>query len=254
MNINDDTLSAFLDGELPENQMEAVRERLAEQPELAERLAELSAVDGTLRQHYGAIDDRPLPEAVQRMLSSADDQPDGEQKGASRGQVIEFPLWRRARQALSQHTAVAATVALAVGFGLAHLSGDFGTDDGRQWQAVAGSLETLPSGANRTLEDGSEIAPRITFVNRNGDYCRQYRVVGAERMTENIACRTGDSSSDWELMASVRLPAVEPGSYQTASGGSLLDSTLDEMMAGDVIDPSREQALIEQNWQNPKDD
>lgn len=257
MNINDDTLSAFLDGELPEAEMQAVRVRLAEEPELTERLAELSAVDDTLHRHYGAIDDRPLPEAVQRMLTGTDEEPeqsDWAQKGSSRGRVIEFPLWRRARQTLSQHAAMAASVALALGFGLAHLSGGLGTDAGARWQAVAASLETLPSGANRTLADGSEITPRISFVNRSGDYCRQYRAVDSGQMSENIACRTGGAEADWELMASVRLPAQEPGTYQTASGGSLLDSTLDQMMAGDIIEPSREKTLIEQNWENQKND
>ena len=45
MKIDDQTLSAFLDNELPANEMEAIRNAIAEDEQLALRLAELSEVD-----------------------------------------------------------------------------------------------------------------------------------------------------------------------------------------------------------------
>lgn len=64
MKITDETLSAFLDSELSPSEMEAVRERLATDPSLTDRLAELADVDSELKSHYGDIDDRPFPESV----------------------------------------------------------------------------------------------------------------------------------------------------------------------------------------------
>ena len=50
-------LSALLDGELPPKEAAALREEIARRPELAARLAELTAVDDALR----ALPGRPVP-------------------------------------------------------------------------------------------------------------------------------------------------------------------------------------------------
>ncbi|WP_341936839.1 anti-sigma factor family protein [Marinimicrobium sp. C2-29] len=242
MNINDETLSAFLDGELTPAEMEQVRTRLAEDPALADRLAELSAVDKLVSERAHAIDGRPLPSGIQQMLAEDEAEP----KSA---EVIAFPLWRRARQALNAQTGMAAAVALALGFGLAQVTENFGNPQADTFQPIAQRLETLPSGTSEALPDGREITPRLTFVNRDGQHCRQYRVTGEGERSENIACRTRQADTDWEQLASIRQRAAESGSYQTASGGSLLDSALDQMMAGGIIEPEQEKQLIERDWQ-----
>ncbi|MAN50784.1 MULTISPECIES: anti-sigma factor family protein [unclassified Marinimicrobium] len=242
MNINDETLSAFLDGELPPAEMEQVRVRLAEDPALADRLAELSAVDKLVSERAHAIDERPLPSGIQQMLAEDDAKPES-------AQVIAFPLWRRARQALNAQTGIAAAIALAFGFGLAEVTDNVGSPQIDAFQPVAERLETLPSGTTEALPDGREITPRLTFVNRDGQHCRQYRVTGAGERSENIACRAQQTEAGWEELASIRQRATEPGSYQTASGGSLLDSALDQMMAGGIIEPEQEKQLIERDWQ-----
>ncbi|UZJ45762.1 hypothetical protein OOT55_06850 [Marinimicrobium sp. C6131] len=242
MNINDDTLSAFLDGELPPAEMEQVRARLAEDPALADRLAELSAVDKLVRKRAHAIDERPLPSGVQKLLAEDDAKPES-------AQVIAFPLWRRARQALNAQTGIAAAVALALGFGLAEVTDNVGNPQADAFRSVAERLETLPSGTSETLPDGREVTPRLTFVNRDGQHCRQYLVTGGGERSENIACRAPEADAGWEQLASVRQPSAAPGSYQTASGGSLLDSALDQMMDGGIIEPDQEKQLIERDWQ-----
>lgn len=243
MNINDETLSAFLDGELTPAEMEQVRTRLAEDSALADRLAELSAVDELVSERAHAIDERPLPSEVQRMLAEDDAKPES-------AQVIPFPLWRRARQALNAQTGIAAAIALAFGFGLAEVTDNFGNPQADAFQPVAERLETLPSGTSETLPDGREMTPRLTFVNRDGQHCRQYRVTGEGERSENIACRAQQTDNGWEQMASIRQPAAESGSYQTASGGSMLDSALDQMMDGGIIEPEQEKQLIERDWQD----
>lgn len=45
MNITDETLSAYLDAELPDEEMQAVSEALQVDPELSDRLADLAQVD-----------------------------------------------------------------------------------------------------------------------------------------------------------------------------------------------------------------
>ena len=55
MKIDDQTLSAFLDSELSANEMEAIRNAIAEDEQLAFRLAELSEVDMLVKQHAAHI-------------------------------------------------------------------------------------------------------------------------------------------------------------------------------------------------------
>ncbi|TNE98317.1 MAG: hypothetical protein EP328_04980 [Gammaproteobacteria bacterium] len=238
MSISDETLSAFLDAELPEQEMQAVRDALQEDPALTDRIADLAVVDEQLRAHYGEIDEQPLPEAVTAMLAEAPE---------STGKVVEFPMWRRVRQGVREHTGAAVAAVLVMGFAVAQLGPFTSNDASDQWQTVANALETTPSGENRVLSDGQSLVARFTFSNRDGQYCRQYRLQGRDSASENIACL--DQAGEWERVAQIPVEAGSAvGEYQTASGGSALDSTLDRMMASDVMSPEAEKQLIDSGW------
>ncbi|MBD3641651.1 MAG: hypothetical protein HUJ18_11715 [Marinobacter sp.] len=235
MNITDETLSAFLDHELPEAEMQAVRDQLAADPALADRLAELASVDAELQTHYGAIDNRAMPEAVNRLL--ADELPAG--AGGEPDNVIAFPWWRRLRE----HTGKAVAAAVIAGFALAQWLAVPGSGEDAGWAEVAQALETRPSGEPHAIDD-TTVTPRLTFRNQAGDWCRQFQVQRPDHASEQIACRTG--AGNWEPVAKVDVEAgAAPDSYQTASGGSVLDSTLDRLMAGPPLGRQEEQALME---------
>ncbi|MFO7527343.1 MAG: hypothetical protein R6W86_00855 [Marinobacter sp.] len=241
MNITDETLSAFLDHELPEAEMQAVRDQLAADPALADRLAELASVDAELQARYGAIDDRPMPESVTRRLA---DGPSGG-AGGEPGKVIAFPWWRRVRE----HTGKAVAAAVIAGFALAQWLAlpDSGEEAGRA--VVAQALETRASGEPHAIDD-TTVTPRLTFRNQAGDWCRQYLVQLSDRASEQIACRTG--AGDWEQVAKVDVElSAAPGTYQTASGGSVLDETLDQIMEGPPIGPEAERSLLQHHWSGP---
>lgn len=238
MNTTDELLSAFLDSELPEAQMQALRDRLREDPELAERLAALASADDQLLKHYSAIDERPLPTAVTEMLSDPEPAP-----------VVALPWWRKVRHGLHQQVGLAVAAVLVLGFGIAQLIPFPGSGQGADWEAVAEALEATPSGEPRVLPDDGRILPRLTFVNRDGQYCRQYRLERDGSASENIACRDGADRQDWTNVASRNVAMTQSnGTYQTATGGSVLDDTLDRMMQGEAVDPSQERQLIARNW------
>ena len=72
MNINDETLSAFLDSELSEHEMEQVRKALETDDELIMRLAELSEVDMRVKEHATSIDDAPLSDSLAKTVAKLD--------------------------------------------------------------------------------------------------------------------------------------------------------------------------------------
>ncbi len=235
----DETLSAFLDGELSPEEMQQIRNRLAVEPALAARLSELALVDQALQAHYGEIDDRPLPEAVTQLLATTHDEPERPDN------VIRFPLWQR----LQANTGKAIAAALVAGFALAQWLPLFSTDTDAAWRAVAQGLETTPSGANYTLASGEQLTPRLTFVNHEGEYCRQFRLQGRALSSENIACRSGADTGDWRLAVRLEVADTVPADrYQVASGGSVLDDTLDQMISGPLLAPDVEQRLIQHRW------
>lgn len=235
--VSDEQLSAFLDAELPAAEMEAVREQISRDENLANRLAELAMVDTRVASHYRRIDEQPMPEAITRLLS--DEQP--------ANNIIAFPLWRRIQQGLQQHAAMAASVALVIGFGAAQLlPGNAGSSD--NWNAIAQALDNTRSGEQRALADGSEIKPRLSFINGEGNYCRQFQVNTGNSSAENIACRL---DNQWQLTLSVHSqarPATDD--YQTASGSdnALIENALDNMMQGDAFDAAAEAAAINNHW------
>ncbi|KJS08810.1 MAG: hypothetical protein VR73_04315 [Gammaproteobacteria bacterium BRH_c0] len=233
MTYSDQQLSAFLDSELDEHEMAALREALAMDEALADRLAELALVDTVVASAYATIDHRPVPEAVTTLLSPA--------TGADN--VVALPVWQRLRRSLQPQYAIAASLALLAVFGIARLIPDASQTD---WQNVAAVLETAPSGISHPLDADTAIKPRLTYKNRDGDYCRQFQLARSNGTEESIACRKDDQ---WQRVTTVYLPAVnDDAEYSAASGGSGLDAILDQSIADGPFDAQTEESLISSDW------
>lgn len=240
MQINEEMLSAFLDGELPPAEMAAIRQQLQSDVALADRLAELAAVDERVRRRYAAIDERPLPESVKRLLSA-------EQQGA-KGHVVPLsPSSWRTR--LQRPISYAVAAALVVGFGLGQMFDRTAPTEPSNWTVIAGALETAASGERVLLSSGTQLLPRLVFINSSGEFCRQYQLQQTGEIHEQIACRRGSDPAHWQPVASVQvMGGVDADRYQLASGAHLLDAVLDQMIVGDLITPAQERRLRESNW------
>jgi len=234
MNITDEKLSAFLDAELPEPEMEFIREQLVDDENLANRLADLAMVDELLAASAATMDTRPLSDSVTRMLVD---------EARSSAKVLTFPLWKKIHRSLQQHSAIAAAVLLLAGFGIFQALPE---NAERDWKNIAHLLDTLPSGHQQAAGNKIHIKPRVTFINKSGNYCRQFDMRDRYRLTENIACHV---EGQWQLTATAvqekKLPA---GDYQTATSNSLLDSEIEEMADGDFFDAEAEAVAIKNRW------
>ncbi|MBE0486397.1 hypothetical protein [Marinobacter sp.] len=236
MKITDELLSAFLDNELSEPEMAAVRDQIELDPALADRLAELASVDAGLQRHYGAIDDQPVPDSVTRLLK----QPD---PVASSNNVVAFPWWRRLRE----HSGKAVAAAVIAGIAMTQWLNSPNVDP-PAWSALAEVLEHEPSGQAYVLGSDITLTPRLTFQNQAGDWCRQFRLDTATEASEQIACR--DGRGDWASLVTVNAPSVPDSQrYQTASGGHIMDDVLDQMMAGPPMALDEEAAMLGGRWE-----
>lgn len=244
MKITDEILSAFLDDELSEHELELVCEALRADPELSDRLAQMATVDHRLAKTYSAIDDYPMPQAVTDLLAQAEQ--DAQTSSPANGgatSVLAFPDRQTARRQSLKYPGMAVAAALVLGLGLFQL---LAGDAGEQWQSVADTLETAPSGSVQQLSDGRSLTPRLTFQNPRGVYCRQYQLQSAEQVSENIACRDAEG---WNLVAQSEVAsAPDAAGYQPASGGSVLDEELDQLMAGPALTAQQERALLGRGW------
>lgn len=242
--FSDEQLSAFLDGELAATEMQALRDALATDQALADRLAELALVDALVRESCHTMDQRPMPASLNALLADHDSQ--------GSGKVLAFPAWKRLGQRFPYRAAIAASIALVAGFGLGQLtpSGDRSSDrsiDQIRWQQVAAVLDSSPSGTSQQLAAAVEVRPRLSYQDTDGNYCRQFQLIDGASREESLACRKGDG---WSLQATVYLPpAADTGGYQAASGGSALDVIVDQSLTEGPFDREQESALIDSGWQ-----
>ncbi len=236
MRFSDLQLSAFLDSELPAAEMEAIREALIDDQALADRLAELAAVDTLIANTYNAINDQPLPQSVTTLLTP----PEG-----PGGKVIALALFGRAGRVLRHHAGLAAAVILGVGIGLGALLPL--PEKETSWHRVSAVLDSTPSRETHSLGGGTSLTPTLTFRDRTGTYCRLYEVVADGGRREQLACRR---ERGWQLAATIYLPEGAGGNlYRPAAGGSALDPLIDKTIADGPYDRRQELSLIADKWQ-----
>ncbi len=273
---DDALLSALLDGELPAEQTEELRRRLAREPQLAARLEALRAAAARFTSVYSSVTDEPVPAHIAALLrasggasgsaksnasssvSSGDTDFHSETTGAT---VVPFRR-RFVSQLLTMPSAMAAGIALMFGFllafvlvpqlrdagdtGLASVASLIGPDD-----PLYRVLEQSPGGTATELAQGRRAVARLSFQALDGDFCRQLDVGDARGTTTALVCRREEG---WrvELAGFHDTPLIigEETVYRPASGlsATLFDLAVDELIDGDVLSPEEEQALIERRW------
>src|SRR3546814_11238066 len=86
MQIDDDRLMAYADGELDAAEREAVKQALAEDPGLREKLAEQQRLRATLSGHYGPVAAEEVPARLLAVLGARHTREDCASLSAAGGQ------------------------------------------------------------------------------------------------------------------------------------------------------------------------
>ena len=180
--ITDDMLSAFLDNALSAGDMERVRDAMAQDLAVADRLAELAQVDMVVKKAADVATRRPLPAAVVHLLGQHSmDATHGNNTKHTQVTRKELPFADTERQfdgsATLKHIgmrptkrkswtfplAIAASLAVVAGLSFFQLDSKE-SQQSSYWANVSEALNTVHSGTTITLASGKRITPQLYRV------------------------------------------------------------------------------------------
>lgn len=242
----DEILSAFIDGELPPEEMDEVAREIDKSAALAARVEALKKADRAVAGAYRTIDEEPMPQGVLDLLAA--------KNRAPVSNVVAMPRRHAGGGARYWPTALAASLALAAGLGLGlqfSAGGALIAGTIEKGNPLYAALETTPSAETVTIDGrrGATITPVLSFRSQTGDICREFSLSSGDRANRAVACR-GENAWTVEFAVAAALQATDSGAYSTASSGlnSAFDSFVDDLIANEPFAPEEEAALIEAGW------
>ncbi|CAI4172487.1 Anti-sigma factor [Alteromonas macleodii] len=267
MILTDEKLSAFLDGELDTAEMDLVREAIAHDVTVSDRLAALAEVDRVVKVAAEKATAVALPKEIVALLS--DEKPLSQASGvqasdaslasasaanqSSAENVKPFPnKVNSTNSAPHKQTkwkgpfAIAASVAVLAGLVFFNQQGAETTQPSH-WARVSSVLDSNLTGEATTFDSGVTVTPQLSFVNTEFNYCRQAEVASKDELNVMIACK--DKQGAWQLAASKLDELGEnAGQYQTATSAKVMEEELDKMMASAPLNREQEKNAIEATW------
>ncbi len=267
MILTDEKLSAFLDGELDIAEMDLVREAIAQDVAISDRLAALAEVDRVVKAAAEKATAVALPKEIVALLSDENRQSDKSEAQAtdvslerestteqhSAENVTPFPQKASSINSAQQNQtkwkgpfAIAASVAVLAGLVFFNQQGAETTQP-THWENVSSVLDSNLTGEATTFDTGVTVTPQLSFVNTDFNYCRQAEVASQDELNVMIACK--DKQGVWQLAASKLDELGEStGQYQTATSAKLMEDELDNMMASAPLNREQEKNAIEATW------
>ena len=237
MTISTETLMAYVDGELPPEEMAHAEAEIAANPELARYVAEQRALSRDLHAAFDEVLNAPMPDT----LTAAVMRGTKPQSGRAWRDFLARRFW--------VWTGLPVGAALAAGAALGVLLIAPASDivAGRSGLVARGGLETALNGqlaAEQTASAEAKIG--ISFRNHSGDFCRTFT---AQRVA-GVACH---ESGAWQIAALAQTEGEAQGAYTPAASAmpDAIRSAVTAMIAGAPLDAAGERRAQTQGW-NPR--
>lgn len=241
MNVTDEELMAYADGELSDADAARVEGALALDPALAERLAAHRHLHAVLKGHLDPVAEEPVPDALIAMITAAAREDDRK--------VISLAAARAEREAkapprpfLQRWGGMAIAASLVLGLMLGTQLRTSGPIVERNGALMASG--TLAKGLDTQLASAESGPLRIltSFQREGGDYCRVFEA-GA---TSGIACK---DQGGWVLERTMASGARQASDYrQAGSADSELMAAAQDMAKGEPLDAGQEKAAVAKGW------
>ncbi len=249
--MTEETLMAYVDGELDADTRAAVETAMASDPDVARRVARQQVLRQKLRATFDGVLDEAVPD---RLIATARDAP----AGSPDSKVSDLSRARTERDARfvprwswPQWGAMAASLILGMLLGQAlwraPASGPIVARDGRLIAQEALD-EALSSQLASKQPLDAQIGMGLSFRSKSGEYCRTF-MVREGRGLAGIACREGDV---WavQVIAPDDSPGSPDGGYRMAGAELpvLVLQAVEERIEGDPLDANAEAAARESGW------
>lgn len=235
MNVTDEVIGAFVDGELEAAEAAALGRAAAADPELATRIERQDRLRAALRGAHSPVLSEAPPDRLAQLLA--------EGEAAS---VIRPNTWRRAWIPAGIGFALAASIAVLVGWGGGSVGRGDVTFSGAGSAVAEGRLaEALDHRLGVDAGQKAEVRLVESFKAADGRYCRLFRA-GAPGGAMGLACK---QSSGWAIVA-MGTPPREEGGYRQA-GSSLPQGILQSMEQFGLSEPltaDEERAARSAGW------
>lgn len=246
MNVDDETLMAYADGELDAAQRAQIAAEIEKDPALAARVEKHRALRAEVAGAFATVLDQPVPDRL-RAAASGNAAP----VERARGNVVQFPTkgnrapptpWRA-----REWFAMAASVVLGVVISWR----TFAPGSPEVITASNGALVargTLAAALDRQLasNQASDAAVKIglTFKARDGSYCRSFALSAGG--TTGLACRTG---AEWHIPVTASADAAG-GDFRQAAGAipPAVMQAIEARIAGDALTAPDETKARDAGW------
>jgi hypothetical protein len=242
MELPDELLMAYADGELEVAEHARVAAAVAADPELARRVAAHRALRSTLAASYSKVLEEPVPERLASLVRTAPAQ-------SNNGQVLPFRR-KAVRSRRLQWSSLAAS------FVLGALVWQFGSRQYLAGPVVDRNGDLVAAGVlARALSNqlAAEQAPStpvrigVSFLSKGGDYCRTFQLRGAAAVA-GLACQR---DAQWKLEVLTHAPGT-PASPQYRQAASALPpavlQAVSDSIAGEALDAAAEDQARAKAW------
>jgi hypothetical protein len=250
VNVTDEMLMAYADGELDAPTRARVAEELAKQPELAQKVEQHRALRAQLKSAFDPVLEEPVPERLQSLT-----------KAASQSSVTDIAQARelKAKKRIPMATnwamnwlPIAASVVLGIFIGFVAVNRDRDaviaqanglTAKGVLARALTEDLASRPN-------EKSPVRIGVSYQAKSGDVCRTFAMTD-ERSLAGVACHEKEASRDsWRIRMLVPIDPASGANYRTAASAiplAVLDQVNREIQ-GEPFDADQEAQLAARGW------
>lgn len=242
MNFSEETLMAYVDGELDGSTREQVERAAATDPEVARRVAAHHALNRKLRAGFDPVLEEPVPARLVSLARGAH----GESKP---GALLQFPVRSVPQRSWVQWSSLAASFALgALAWHFASRLNSVAPITTSRGEFVAsGALEQALNGQLAADQAPAAVVQMgVSFRSRQGDYCRTFRLRDTAAAS-GLACR---ESSGWTVQVLVHDAPAAQGEYRQAASAmpATVLHAVEDSIAGEPLDSADEAAARARGW------
>ncbi|MBC8027643.1 MAG: anti-sigma factor [Steroidobacteraceae bacterium] len=243
MTCDDETLMAYVDGELDDARRAEIAAALQNDPVLRQRVETQRALRARVAGAYSAVPEDAVPDAL---LAAAR----GPKAAASNGNVVQFP--KRAAQAPAppwrarEWFAMAASLVLGIviswrafapGGALIETSDGALVARGELAKALDGQ-RVIDNSADRIVSIG------LSFETRGGGYCRSFALPGPQ--TTGLACR---EKGEWQIPATAASNSSRSDMQQAAGAiPPAILAAIEARISGEPLDAAGEASAVRDGW------